>query len=130
MSDEIDRLRRGDYRPLPPVPPPQRVEPDSDGDAESPAPEKPPYLAVVGAGLLALLACVPHWVAISVAVIVAAVGIPIAWGFRRIFEGVRQRLFIAITGTLMLVLALAVASSFVWLRLGVLEIPGLPELQL
>ena len=127
MSDEIDRVRRGDYRPLPPVPPPERVEPEQEPSTDE-APERPPYLAAVGAGGLAVLACVPHWVAISVAVIIAAVGIPIAWGFRRISEGARQRLFIAITGTLLLVIALAVASSLLWLRLGLLEIPGLPEL--
>lgn len=126
MSDEIERLRRGDYRLPPPVPPPERVEPDAELPQEPP-PERPPYLAAVGAGLLALLACVPHWVAIITAVIVAAVGIPIAWGFRRISEGPRQRLFIAITGTLVLVFVLAVAASMVWMQVGVLTAPGLPE---
>ena len=129
MRDDVERVRRGELQPRVSVPIPERADLSSgEEEAEFRRPETPPYLAAVGSGLLALLACVPHWVAISAAFIIACVGLPIAWGFRRITEGARQRLFIAITATLLLVLALSVASSIFWLRVGLLTIPGLPDL--
>ena len=129
MRDDVERVRRGELQPPASVPLPERAVPQEAEPEEQGPPETPPYLAAVGSGLLALLACVPHWVAISIAFIVACVGLPIAWGFRRITTGARQRLFIAITATLLLVMVLAVASSIIWLQLGFLTIPGFPELE-
>lgn len=129
MRDDVERVRRGDLRPYTSVPLPQRVEQHTDEAEDAGPPETPPYLAAIGSGLLALLACVPHWVAISIAFMVACVGLPIAWGFRRISEGPRQRLFIAITATLLLVIVLSVASSIIWLQVGLLTIPGLTGLE-
>lgn len=125
----IERLRRGEYRAPASVPLPERAAPDDDKpDREEPhGIEKRPYSAVVGSVLLAILACIPHWVAIFIAVAVACVGVPIAWGFRRITTGREQRMYIAITATLLLTLGLAAASVIVWMNLGVLTIPGLPE---
>lgn len=129
MKDDVERLRRGELRQPAAVPLPERVMPPEKEQEEFRPPETPPYLAAVGSGLLALLACVPHWVAISAAFIIACVGLPIAWGFRRITEGARQRLFIAITATLLLVLGLSIASSIVWMQVGLLTIPGLPGVE-
>lgn len=129
MKDDVERVRRGELRPPVSVPLPERVVQRQEELQDQATPEAPPYLAAIGSGLLALLACIPHWVPISIAFIVACVGLPIAWGFRRISEGARQRLFIAITATLFLVIGLSIASSIVWLQFGLLTIPGLPGLE-
>ena len=128
--EHIERVRRGEYRAPASVPLPDPVLPEEEArDQQAPEGlEKRPYSAVVGSVLLAVLACIPHWVAIFVAVAVACVGIPIAWGFRRITTGRQQRMYIAVTATLLITLGLAVASVIVWMNVGVLTIPGLPEL--
>lgn len=125
--ERIERIREGGFRTPPPVPLPERVFEQPDDAAGTDADDgKRPYSAVVGSIVLALLACVPHWVAIFIAVAVACVGVPIAWGFRRITTGRRQRMYIAITATLLLTLGLAAASVIIWMSVGLLTIPGLP----
>ena len=124
----IERVRRGELRAPTPVPLPERMVPEVESEpAESAsASARRPYAAVAGSIALAALACIPHWVAIFIAVAVACVGVPISWGFRRITGGREQRMYIAITATLLLTLALAAASVIIWMNLGVLTIPTLP----
>ena len=124
----IERVRRGELRAPTPVPLPERVVPEDKREASAAEADstRRPYAAVAGSIALAALACIPHWVAIFVAVAVACVGVPIAWGFRRITSGREQRMYIAITATLLLTLALAAASVIIWMNLGVLRLPELP----
>lgn len=81
----------------------------------------------VGVAALAVLACIPHWVAPTVAIMVALVGIPVAWGFRRISHGRRRVQYIVVVLTLLLTVALSVVAPLVWLRLGVLQPLQLPS---
>ena len=124
----IERVRRGELRAPAQVPLPERVAPEAEDESVRPEADmsRRPWAAVAGSLALAVLACIPHWVAIFVAVAVACVGVPIAWGFRRITSGREQRMYIAITMTLLLTLALAAASIVIWMNLGVLTIPTLP----
>ena len=124
----IERVRRGELRAPAQVPLPERVVPEAESEPVRPESDmsRRPWAAVAGSVALAALACIPHWVAIFVAVAVACVGVPIAWGFRRITSGREQRMYIAITTTLLLTLALAAAAIVIWMNLGVLTIPNLP----
>ncbi|WP_026373173.1 hypothetical protein [Agrococcus lahaulensis] len=81
----------------------------------------------VGVAALAVLACIPHWVAPTVAIMVALVGIPVAWGFRRISHGRRRVQYIVVVLTLLLTVALSVVAPLLWLRLGVLQPLQLPS---
>ncbi|WP_425843821.1 hypothetical protein [Agrococcus sp. TSP3-2-1] len=81
----------------------------------------------VGVAALAVLACIPHWVAPTVAIMVALVGIPVAWGFRRISHGRRRVQYVVVVLTLLLTVALSVAAPLLWLRLGVLQPLQLPS---
>lgn len=81
----------------------------------------------IGIGLLAVLACVPHWVAPTISVMVALVGAPIAWGLRRISQGRRRMQYIVVMLTLLLVVALSVIAPMTWLQLGVLQPLTVPE---
>ena len=74
-----------------------------------------------GVAGLALLACVPHWVAPTIAIMVSLVGIPIAWGFRRISHGRRRVQYIVVVMTLLLTATLSVVAPMLWLQLGVLQ---------
>lgn len=81
----------------------------------------------IGVSLLAVLACVPHWVAPTVALMVSLVGIPIAWGFRRISAGRRRIQYVVVVIALLLCATLAVVAPMLWLQAGVLqplEVPG------
>ena len=133
-DDEIDRLRRGDVPPIIRVPLPQRIEVEresqaaSDVDAITAAAhaERRPWPAIVGTILLAALACVPHLVAPSVALIVALIAAPLSWSMHRISTGRRRRAYVALAGALVLVAVLAVAATLVWIELGVVTWPTLP----
>ncbi len=74
-----------------------------------------------GVAALAVLACIPHWVAPTIALMVSLVGIPIAWGFRRISHGRRRVQYIVIVLTLLLTATLAIVAPTLWLQLGVLR---------
>lgn len=109
--------------PVPPWKPPPA--------AEAPAVREKPLLPVaIGIALLATLACVPHWVAPTVSLMVALVGLPIAWGFRRISHGRRRVQYVVVALTLLLVAALSVLAPLTWLELGVLQplaVPDVPD---
>ncbi|WP_072314974.1 hypothetical protein [Agrococcus sp. Marseille-P2731] len=81
----------------------------------------------VGLALLAALAWVPHWVAPTIAIMVALVGLPIAWGFRRISHGRRRVQYVVVVLALALIAALSVIAPMTWLELGVLEPLALPD---
>jgi hypothetical protein len=83
----------------------------------------------IAAGItaLAVLACIPHWVAPTVALMVSLVGIPIAWGFRRISHGRRRVQYVVVVLTLLLTAALAVVAPLLWLQLGVLAPLTVPD---
>lgn len=81
----------------------------------------------IGVALLALLACVPHWVAPTISLMVSLVGLPIAWGFRRISRGRRRVQYIVVVLTLLLVAALSVIAPMTWLELGVLQPLSVPD---
>ncbi|WP_413317028.1 hypothetical protein AA0Z99_10260 [Agrococcus sp. 1P02AA] len=81
----------------------------------------------LGLALLAALACVPHWVAPTIAIMVALVGLPIAWGFRRISHGRRRVQYVVVVLTLALIAALSVVAPLTWLELGVLQPLTLPD---
>lgn len=109
------------------VPPPE-LPWQPPPDAERPAAREPRMWPIaVGVAALAVLACIPHWVAPTVAVMVALVGIPIAWGFRRISHGRRRVQYVVVVLTLLLTVALSVVAPLVWLRLGVLQPLQLPS---
>ncbi|WP_306232918.1 hypothetical protein [Agrococcus beijingensis] len=95
-------------------------------DAEA---RREPRMWPVAAGIaaLAVLGSIPHWVAPTVALMVSLVGIPIAWGFRRISHGRRRVQYIVVVMTLLLTAALAVIAPLVWLELGVLQPLRVPE---
>lgn len=96
---------------------------------ESAAPEeRQQSMLPIALGLAALagLAWVPHWVAPTISIMVALVGMPIAWGFRRISHGRRRVQFIVVTLTLVLIAAMSVIAPMTWLELGVLEPLTLP----
>lgn len=108
-----------------PVPLPLR---DGPVDAPAGAPREP-RMWPVAAGIagLAVLACIPHWVAPTIALMVSLVGIPIAWGFRRISHGRRRVQYIVVVLTLLLTATLAIVAPALWLQLGVLQpltVPG------
>jgi hypothetical protein len=95
---------------------------------EAEVPREPRMWPVAaGIGALAVLGCIPHWVAPTVALMVSLVGIPIAWGFRRISHGRRRVQYIVVVLTLLLTAALAVIAPLVWLQLGVLQPLRVPE---
>ena len=83
----------------------------------------------VAAGIagLAVLACVPHWVAPTIALMVSLVGLPIAWGFRRISSGRRRVQYVVVALTLLLTAVLAVIAPLAWLELGVLQPLTVPD---
>ncbi|GEK78989.1 hypothetical protein [Agrococcus baldri] len=81
----------------------------------------------IGIALLAVLACVPHWVAPTIAIMVSLVGLPIAWGFRRISHGRRRMQYVVVVLTLLLTAALSVIAPMTWLELGVLQPLTLPD---
>ncbi|MCH1884057.1 hypothetical protein [Agrococcus sp. ARC_14] len=89
--------------------------------------EKSMLPIAIGIALLAVLACVPHWVAPTIALMVAIVGLPIAWGFRRISQGRRKVQYIVVVLTLVLIAALAVIAPLTWLELGVLQPLTVPD---
>ena len=74
-----------------------------------------------GVAGLAVLACTPHWVAPTIALMVSLVGIPIAWGFRRISHGRRRVQYIVVVLTLLLTATLSIVAPMLWLQLGVLQ---------
>ena len=135
VDDEIERLRRGDLPPIIRVPLPERIELDDASDAVADADaaaaaahaERPPYAAIVGTVLLAVLACIPHLVAPSIALIVALIAAPLSWSMHRISAGRRRRAYVALAGTLALVAVLAIAAPLVWIELGVVSWPTLPS---
>lgn len=132
-ADEIERLRRGDL-PVIRVPLPERIELDdvsqaaADVDAATAAAhaERTPWPAIVGAVVLAVLACIPHLVAPSVALLAALVSAPLSWSMQRITSGRRRRAYLALAGTFALIAALAVAAPVIWVELGVMRWPTLP----
>lgn len=134
MDDEIERLRRGDVPPIIRVPLPERIELDdashaaADADAATLADEaeRPPWAAIAGTIALVVLACVPHLVAPSIALLVALIAAPLSWSLHRISSGRRRRAYIALAGTNVLVAMLAVAATLVWVELGVVRWPTLP----
>lgn len=81
----------------------------------------------IGAGLLAVLACIPHWVAPTISLIAALVGLPIAWAWMRISRGRRRVQYVVVVLTLLLTAVLAVAAPLLWLQAGVLEPIRLPS---
>lgn len=89
--------------------------------------EKSMLPIALGVAALAVLACVPHWVAPTIALMVAVVGVPIAWGFRRISHGRRRVQYIVVVLTLLLVVALSIAAPLTWLQLGVLQPLTVPD---
>ncbi|SFS12034.1 hypothetical protein SAMN04487783_1662 [Agrococcus baldri] len=89
--------------------------------------EKSMLPLAIGVALLALLACVPHWVAPTIALMVALVGVPIAWGFRRISQGRRRVQYIVVVLSLLLIAALSVIAPLTWLELGVLQPLTVPD---
>lgn len=115
----LQPTRRVDDASGVPVPAPIVDEQPSAGGE----PQREPRMWPVAAGIagLALLACLPHWVAPTVALMVSLVGIPIAWGFRRISHGRRRVQYIVVVLTLLLTAALAVIAPTLWLQLGVLQ---------
>ncbi|SDH40978.1 hypothetical protein [Agrococcus jejuensis] len=132
-GEEIERLRRGDL-PVIRVPLPQRIELDptsqaaDDVDALTAAAhaDRAPWPAIVGAVVLAVLACIPHLVAPSVALLVALIAAPLSWSMQRITSGRRRRAYLTLAGTFVLVAALAIAAPIIWVQLGVIEWPTLP----
>lgn len=115
------------------VTPPSEIAPP-DPPWEAPAPEDGPQRGeksmlpvAIGVGLLALLACVPHWVAPTIALMVSLVGLPIAWGFRRISHGRRRVQYIVVVLALLLIAALSVIAPMTWLELGVLQPLTVPD---
>lgn len=132
-GEEIERLRRGDL-PVIRVPLPQRIELDdasqaaADVDALTAAAhaDRAPWPAIVGAVVLALLACIPHLVAPSVALLVSLIAAPLSWSMQRITTGRRRRAYLALAGTFVLVAALAIAAPLIWVQLGVIAWPTLP----
>jgi len=133
-DDEIERLRRGELPPVIRVPLPERIELDDASQASIDAEaahaaalaDRAPWPAITGAVVVAILACIPHLVAPSVALLVALVAAPLSWSMHRISAGRRRRAYVALAGTFVLVAALAVAAPIVWVELGVLEWPVLP----
>ncbi|WP_092666674.1 hypothetical protein [Agrococcus carbonis] len=107
----------------PPVPP-WEAPPEVDPGAPR---ERSMLPTAIGVALLAVLACVPHWVAPTVSLMVSLVGVPIAWGFRRISHGRRRVQYIVVVLTLLLVAALSVVAPMTWLELGVLQPLTVPE---
>lgn len=81
----------------------------------------------VGIAGLAVLACVPHWLAPTIALMVSLVGLPIAWGLRRISGGRRRVQYVVVALTLLLTAALAVVAPLLWLQLGVLQPLTVPD---
>ncbi|WP_405218506.1 hypothetical protein [Agrococcus sp. Ld7] len=101
---------------------------DAPPEPEAADQREPSMLPIaIGIALLAALACVPHWVAPTIALMIALVGLPIAWGFRRISHGRRRVQYIVVVLTLVLVAALAVVAPLTWLQLGVLEPLTVPD---
>src|SRR5690606_30311594 len=96
---------------------------------ETPAVRREPSMLpiAIGIGLLAVLAWFPHWVAPTITLMVALVGAPIAWGFRRISHGRRRIQYIVVMLTLLLVAALPVIAPMIWLQLGVLQPLTVPD---
>lgn len=82
-----------------------------------------PRMWPIAAGIagLAVLACIPHWVAPTIALMVSLVGIPIAWGFRRISHGRRRIQYIVVVLTLLLIATLSIVAPALWLQAGVLQ---------
>lgn len=111
--------RRVDEASGVPVPPlPVEGQPASGSEVA-----REPRMWTIAAGIagLAVLACLPHWVAPTIALMVSLVGIPIAWGFRRISHGRRRVQYIVVVLTLLLTATLAVVAPLLWLQLGVLQ---------
>lgn len=101
-----------------------------DAPPEQPASGgREPRMWPIAAGVagLAVLACIPHWVAPTIALMVSLVGLPIAWGFRRISSGRRRAQYVVVALTLLLTAALAVIAPLVWLELGVLQPLTVPD---
>ncbi|HET8867358.1 MAG TPA: hypothetical protein VFM87_03430, partial [Agrococcus sp.] len=114
------------------TPPSEIAPPDPPWEAPDrdnrPQPGEKSMLPVaIGVGLLALLACVPHWVAPTISLMVSLVGLPIAWGFRRISHGRRRVQYIVVVLTLLLIAALSVIAPMTWLELGVLQPLTVPD---
>ncbi|MCR8671672.1 hypothetical protein NWP09_11030, partial [Agrococcus sp. HG114] len=128
------RGARGRWEPADASAEPTRVVPVPELPWEAP-PEPEPVVErvprmwpiAVGIAALAVLACIPHWVAPTVALMVSLVGVPIAWGFRRISHGRRRVQYIVVVLTLLLTAALAVIAPLLWLELGVLQPLTVPE---
>ena len=53
--------------------------------------------------------------------VVSLVGIPIAWGFRRISHGRRRVQYVVVVLTLLLTATLSIVATMLWLQLGVLQ---------
>ncbi|RWR24761.1 hypothetical protein D8Y24_04785 [Agrococcus lahaulensis] len=108
-----------------PVPAPPWDAPPEQGASG----EREPRMWPIAAGIagLAVLASIPHWVAPTIALMVSLVGIPIAWGFRRISHGRRRVQYVVVVLTLLLTAALAVIAPLLWLELGVLAPLTVPD---
>lgn len=108
-----------------PVPAPLVDAQPLDGDG----PPREPRMWPIAAGVagLAVLACIPHWVAPTIAIMVALVGIPIAWGFRRISHGRRKVQYVVVVLTLVLTAVLAIVAPVLWLQAGVLQPLTVPD---
>lgn len=117
--------RGADAAPGVPIPAPP-VEEQPPAAVES---IREPRMWPVAAGVagLAVLACVPHWVAPTIAIMVSLVGIPIAWGFRRISHGRRKVQYVVVVLTLVLTATLAIVAPALWLQLGVLQPLTVPD---
>ena len=111
--------RRPDDASGVPVPalPVEEQPPTRDGTAREPR----MWPIAAGVAGLAVLACIPHWVAPTIALMVSLVGIPIAWGFRRISHGRRRVQYIVVVLTLLLTATLSIVAPAIWLQLGVLQ---------
>lgn len=97
--------------------------PFDEQPVSGPETAREPRMWPIAAGIagLAVLACIPHWVAPTIALMVSLVGIPIAWGFRRISHGRRRVQYVVVVLTLLLTATLAVVAPVLWLQLGVLQ---------
>ncbi|QCR20191.1 hypothetical protein [Agrococcus sp. SGAir0287] len=134
-ADEVERLRRGELPPIVRVPMPERIDVAATSDAADDAAaahaaalaDRPPWAAIAGAVVLAVLAFIPHLVAPTIALLVSLVAAPLSWSMHRISAGRRRRAYVALAGTLVLVAVLAVAAPIVWVELGVLSWPTLPR---
>ncbi len=143
--EDIEALRRSgklmrDDHGTPKVPVPGDVDGRAGEDAGSPSPDNAQkattevpsrndislttrLLTAALALALAVLACLPHWLGPLLAAMTSMVGLPIAWGMRRVTTGASNRLSITMTVAFAATLALAVVAPILWFQAGTLTLP-------